>query len=160
MFCTNCGTSNEPGTQFCMNCGTPLGAKAPGAPPPENQPTPPLNQPPPNQPPPFQPSNPQPPPYQAPPTSGYAPYAGPMVKSKLTAGLLGVFLGWLGIHRFYLGYQNIAIAQLSVGLVGLFLSPFTCGLILLGAAIWGIVDGVMILTGSLARDGQGNPLGE
>ncbi len=156
MFCTNCGTSNEPGTKFCMNCGTPLAASQPSVSTGASEPT----TPPPNQPPPFQQPNPQPPPYQAPPTSGYAPYAAPLAKSKLTAGLLGIFLGWLGIHRFYLGYQNIAIAQLAVGLIGLFLSPFTCGLILLAAAIWGIIDGVMILTGSLATDGQGNPLGE
>ena len=84
-----------------------------------------------------------------------------MAKSKLTAGLLGIFLGWLGIHRFYLGYQNIAIAQLSVGLIGIVLLPFTCGVsapIVIASEIWGIVDGIMILTGSIATDGQGNPL--
>ena len=82
----------------------------------------------------------------------------PTAKSKLAAGLLGIFLGWLGIHRFYLGYTNIAIAQLAVGVIGLILSPFTCGLLLLGASIWGLVDGIMILTGSIRTDGQGRPL--
>src|SRR5258707_374960 len=32
-------------------------------------------------------------------------------KSKLVAGLLGIFLGGLGVHRFYLGYIGIGIAQ-------------------------------------------------
>lgn len=79
-------------------------------------------------------------------------------KSKLAAGLLGIFLGWLGIHRFYLGYNNIAIAQLAVGLIGFFTVWFTCGLILLAAWIWGLIDGIMILTGSIATDAQGKPL--
>ena len=48
-------------------------------------------------------------------------YQDPTAKSKLAAGLLGIFLGWLGIHRFYLGYNNIAIAQLCVGVIGVVL---------------------------------------
>lgn len=136
MFCVNCGSPNEAGARFCIKCGSPLsGATTPDAVPP---------------PPPAPGSFPPPP---------MAP-AGQLPKSKLTAGILGIFLGWLGIHRFYLGYQNIAVAQLAVGLVGLVLSPFTCGLILTGAAIWGLVDGIMILTGSVPVDGQGRPLAD
>ena len=100
-----------------------------------------------------------PPPAAGYPPPGYQqPYVDPTAKSKLAAGLLAIFLGWLGIHRFYLGYTNIAIAQLAVGVIGLILSPFTCGLLLLGASIWGLVDGIMILTGSIRTDGQGRPL--
>ena len=157
MFCISCGASNEPGAQYCVKCGTPLGAAASAVPPgtepahpgaPESIPAPPPG---------------QYPPY-APPAAGYppgypnAPSFDPNAKSKLAAGLMGIFLGWLGVHRFYLGYQNIAIAQLAVGLVGLFLAPFTCGLILMAASIWGLIDGIMILTGSLRTDGQGRPL--
>ena len=36
-------------------------------------------------------------------------------KSKMTAGLLGIFLGGLGIHNFYLGYTGKAIAQIAFG---------------------------------------------
>ncbi|WP_431231662.1 NINE protein [Mycolicibacterium psychrotolerans] len=70
-------------------------------------------------------------------------------KSKIVAGLLqllGLF-GLVGIGRIYLGYTGLGIAQLLVGLV-------TCGI---GAVIWGIIDGIMILTDKV-RDPQGRPL--
>src|SRR5512141_746971 len=50
--------------------------------------------------------------------------AGQGQKSKIAAGLLGIFLGCFGVHRFYLGYTNIAIAQLILGLLGI----VTCGI--------------------------------
>ena len=34
--------------------------------------------------------------------------------SRVVAGLLGIFLGAFGIHRFYLGYTGIAVIQLIV----------------------------------------------
>ena len=34
-------------------------------------------------------------------------------KSKIVAGLLGVFLGAFGIHRFYLGYTTIETEDLA-----------------------------------------------
>ena len=36
------------------------------------------------------------------------------LKSKMTAGLPGIFLGSIGVHRFYLGYAGIGIAQIVV----------------------------------------------
>ena len=36
-------------------------------------------------------------------------------KSKIAAGLLAIFLGWLGIHKFYLGYTGPGII-LSIAL--------------------------------------------
>ena len=75
-------------------------------------------------------------------------------KSKLAAGILGIVLGALGIHNFYLGYNNKAIAQLLLSLVGwIFL-----GLGPLIAGIWGLIEGIMILTGSINTDAAGNPL--
>ena len=41
----------------------------------------------------------------------------PEAKSKLAAGLLGIFLGSFGVHRFYLGFIGIGIAQIAVTLV-------------------------------------------
>ena len=38
----------------------------------------------------------------------------PNAKSKMAAGLLGIFLGSLGIHNFYLGYTGKAVAQLLI----------------------------------------------
>ena len=71
-------------------------------------------------------------------------------KSRLAAGLLGIFLGWLGIHRFYLGYVGIGIAQIAVSIV-------TCGV---AGWIWGLIEGILILTGSINKDAQGRPLKE
>jgi TM2 domain-containing membrane protein YozV len=81
------------------------------------------------------------------------PYYGgyPEQKSRLVAGLLGVLLGGLGIHRFYLGYVGLGIAQIAVTLV-----TFGFG------AIWGFIEGIMILVGAemFRRDAKGVPLKE
>lgn len=78
-------------------------------------------------------------------------------KSKIAAGLLGIFLGSLGIHNFYLGYTTKAIIQLVVTLVG---SIITFGIAGLAMEIWGLVEGIMILTGKIAVDGKGVPLAQ
>ncbi len=71
-------------------------------------------------------------------------------KSKLVAGLLGIFVGWCGVHRFYLGYVGIGIAQIFVTLL-----TFGAG------ALWGFIEGILILTGtSIKRDAKGRPLKE
>lgn len=67
-------------------------------------------------------------------------------KQKLIAGLLQIFLGSFGVGRFYLGYNNIAIAQIAV-------TWLTCGI----GAIWPLVDGIMILVGKVP-DSNGRPL--
>ncbi|MCH5209493.1 MAG: TM2 domain-containing protein [Oscillospiraceae bacterium] len=68
-------------------------------------------------------------------------------KSKLTAGLLGIFLGGLGVHNFYLGRTGIGIAQIAVTLI-------TCG----AGAIWGFIEGILILCGKIDKDAKGNLL--
>ena len=73
----------------------------------------------------------------------------PAAKSRICAGLLGIFLGYLGIHNFYLGYTGKAVAQLILSLT-VVLSAVS--------AIWGLIEGIMILTGSIATDGKGVPL--
>lgn len=80
-------------------------------------------------------------------------YGYPQPKSKIAAGLLGIFLGGFGIHRFYLGYTTIGIIQLVLTLV---VSLFTFGLV----ALWGVVEGIMILAGAayFRRDAHGVPL--
>lgn len=76
-------------------------------------------------------------------------------KSKLAAGLLAIFLGAFGVHNFYLGYTKRAVIQLVVSLAG---GLITCGIATLGIEIWAFVEGIMILTGSINRDGNGMPL--
>ena len=82
-------------------------------------------------------------------------------KSKVTAGLLGIFLGCFGVHNFYLGYTTKAIIQVCVSGIAILLSCCTVGLSLiatLGIGIWGLVEGILILTGKISTDGKGNPL--
>ena len=63
-------------------------------------------------------------------------------KSKITAGILGIFLGCYGVHNFYLGYNGKAIAQLLITLLSLFLLSWV-------SAIWGLIEGILILTGNI-----------
>ena len=72
-------------------------------------------------------------------------------KSKMAAGLLGIFLGCFGVHNFYLGYTGKAVGQLLISVLSCFiLSPVS--------AIWGLIEGIMILSGSINTDAEGNEL--
>jgi TM2 domain-containing membrane protein YozV/RNA polymerase subunit RPABC4/transcription elongation factor Spt4 len=85
------------------------------------------------------------------------------LKSKLAAGLLGIFLGSLGIHRFYLGYTGIGLTQLLLTVLGGSSSVCTFGItavIPAGVAVWGLVEGILILTGNINKDAKGRPLKE
>ena len=87
------------------------------------------------------------------------PYAAPapmvvdpnMQKSKMAAGLLGIFLGSFGVHNFYLGYTGKAVAQLLI-------TVLTCGFGSFVSGIWGLVEGIMILSGNINVDGKNIPL--
>ncbi len=64
-------------------------------------------------------------------------------KSQVAALLLCIFLGGLGIHRFYLGYTWQGIVQL-----------LTAG----GFGIWWLIDLIRIITGDLKpKAGKYNP---
>ena len=94
----------------------------------------------------------QPPAYQQPMAAGGVPAVGPdgtPLKSKMVAGLLGIFLGGFGVHNFYLGNTNKGIIQIVVTLL-------TCGI----GAIWGTIEGILILVGNqgFSTDAQGRPL--
>ncbi len=69
-------------------------------------------------------------------------------KSKIAAGLLGIFLGAFGVHNFYLGNTGKAVAQLLITV----LSCFTLAAV---SEIWGLVEGIMILTGNIHTDAKG-----
>lgn len=69
-------------------------------------------------------------------------------KSRIAAGILGILLGSLGIHRFYLGYIGLGIAQIAVTFL-------TCGF----GSIWGFIEGILILCGTgITTDANGNQL--
>ncbi|MCM1065747.1 MAG: NINE protein [Eubacterium sp.] len=80
-------------------------------------------------------------------------------KSRQVAGMLGIFLGGFGVHNFYLGYTTKAVTQLMCIVAGWLASCFGVGvLVVLVMIIWGIVEGIMILSGRIDTDGQGDPL--
>ena len=60
-------------------------------------------------------------------------------KSKVAAGLLGIFLGCFGAHNFYLGYTGKAVAQLLITLLSL-------GFLAVIPAIWALIEGILILS--------------
>lgn len=72
-------------------------------------------------------------------------------KSRVAAGLFGIFLGCLGVHNFYLGYNGKATTQLLM-------TVLSCGILSFASAIWGLIEGVMILSNSDYRDSNGNRL--
>ena len=75
----------------------------------------------------------------------------PQAKSKMAAGLLGIFLGAFGVHNFYLGYTGKAVAQLLITIL-------SCGMLSFASAIWGLIEGILLLTGSISVDANGTPL--
>ncbi|WP_315770203.1 TM2 domain-containing protein [Rhodococcoides kroppenstedtii] len=87
-------------------------------------------------------------------------------KSKVVAGLLQlvplVFALPLGIGRFYMGTNAVAIAQLSVFVVGVLLCLTIIGIVfglplLVIGWLWCLVDGIVVLAGT-PRDGAGRLL--
>ena len=136
MYCKNCGSQMDPNAAVCLNCGCAKGTGmsycancgqpvSPGA--------------------------------AVCTTCGYAttqaPVVAPNAKSKLVAGLLGIFLGCFGVHNFYLGYTGKAVAQVLISVLSCFmLTPVT--------GIWGLIEGIMILCGNINKDAKGNLLGE
>ena len=80
-------------------------------------------------------------------------------KTKIVAGLLAIFLGHLGIHWFYLGFNNkgvkniiltvasaVLIAVMGLGVIGF-----------IGIWIYNIITAVRIFTGN-QNDANGNIL--
>ena len=62
-------------------------------------------------------------------------------KDRVAAGLLGIFAGGLGIHKFYLGYNK-------EGIITLVISVATCGVGAAVMSIIGLIEGIIYLTKS------------
>ncbi len=155
-FCSKCGNNVPDGTSFCPQCGSQINAAPPQQDPQGQAPQQPQGAPQQNYQAPQggpQPNYqaPQPGvPYQVPPQGAPIP-PNYQPRSKVAAGILGILLGSLGVHNFYLGYTGKAVAQLLITLL-------TCGIGAAATSIWGLVEGIMILTGSINVDGRGVPL--
>ena len=107
-YCTKCGAVNDDMAQYCTNCQAPL----------------------------------------TPVSTGYQPmesvHPGAMTDwkslgadKKITAGICAILVGWLGVHKFILGYTTEGIIQLVLGVI-------TCGL----TSIVSIIEGIIYLTKS------------
>ena len=69
-------------------------------------------------------------------------------KNKTTAGLLAIFLGWLGIHKFYLGMKGPGLVFLLVNTIGVTITwvmLFTPNYLL---GIIAFIEGIIYLTKS------------
>jgi len=93
----------------------------------------------------------QPPPYDPNQATYYAqpvaapksPGLGSAYKGKWEAVVLAFTLGWLGMHKFYLGYKTEGLIMLLVGVIGLLC---TAGLGLLVMEVIAIIEAVRYLT--------------
>lgn len=127
-FCSACGGDSGTGA-FCPHCGAAQAGRS--------------TLPPPN----VGPQTPPPPPggYRPPGQVGFPPAAYPNAPQpsgkKIAAGLCGILLGALGIHKFVLGYTAEGIIMLVLGLI-------SCGLI---TGIIGLIEGIIYLTKSDAE---------
>ncbi len=83
---------------------------------------------------------PAPPPFAAaPPPGGPAPPpASSRASAKIPAGILGILLGSLGIHKFILGYTG-------TGLIMLLVTVLTCGILAPVMHIIGLIEGIIYL---------------
>lgn len=108
-FCTKCGAINDEMAQYCTNCQTALAPVG---------------------------------------SSGYQPMQsvnpGAMTDwkqlgadKKIVAGILGILVGGLGVHKFVLGYTTEGIIQIAITLV-------TCGV----GSLIGLIEGIIYLTKS------------
>lgn len=65
----------------------------------------------------------------------------PEENKRILAGVLAIFLGTFGVHKFILGYQN-------EGLIMLLSTILTCGIVGGIMGLIGLVEGIVYLTKS------------
>ena len=110
--CTKCGVNPRAGTAFCQNCGKPT------------------------------------------PTNGVVCIScgvalaradvsayDPRASNKIVAGVCGILLGSLGVHKFILGYTG-------AGLIMLLFTILTCGVGAVITHIIGLIEGIVYLSKS------------
>jgi TM2 domain-containing membrane protein YozV/RNA polymerase subunit RPABC4/transcription elongation factor Spt4 len=77
------------------------------------------------------------------PAEGYDPDGSPGNSNRIAAGVFAVLLGWLGIHKFILGYTGAGITMLLVSILGacVYVGPVVMFVI-------GLVEGILYLSKS------------
>jgi TM2 domain-containing membrane protein YozV len=132
--CATCSTEVDPGT-YCPMCGQYFEATAPAA---SSMPPPPPPPPPPSAGQPYGGQTYPGQPYGVPAYGAVPPDVG---SKKLAAGICGILLGALGVHKFVLGYT-------SAGLIMLLCTLLTCGIAGVVFGVIGLVEGIIYLTKS------------
>ncbi len=129
IFCSNCNAEVKPGSKFCTKCGTVIEQKKSSnemssndrlarSATVNNSLT-------------TQPSK-------------YSDPSWDEIKSKrLTSGLLGLFFGGFGAHKFVLGYTKEGLIYLGVSIIG---GIITCGGALAVTSILALIESIMLLT--------------
>jgi len=88
-------------------------------------------------------------------TTTAAPAGDVSAKSRMVAMLLALFLGQLGIHRFYLGKIGTGVVMLVLTIIGYATVWLIIGFIPLAVVwVWNLIDFIMILAGSM-KDKEG-----
>lgn len=67
-------------------------------------------------------------------------------KNKIAAGLLAIFLGGLGIHKFYLAYTAQGLIFLLVNTIGWVITIFLLGIPNAILGIIALIEGIIYLT--------------
>ena len=64
------------------------------------------------------------------------------------AVVVAILFGVFGVHNFYIGKTGLGIAQLAI-------TVCSCGTLAIVSEIWGIIEGVRLLQGTIYTDGHG-----
>lgn len=67
-------------------------------------------------------------------------------KNKIVAGLLAIFLGGIGIHKFYLGYTGPGLVFLLINTVGWVITIFLLGIPNIILGVIALIEGIIYLT--------------
>ena len=108
-YCTKCGGQNDDLAQYCAGCQAPLGSGSVGY-----QPMQSVNQ-----------------------GQQLVDWQKQGADKKMVAGICGILVGSLGVHKFILGYTTEGIIQIVITLV-------TCGV----GGVVGLIEGIIYLTKS------------
>ena len=106
-YCTKCGAMNDDLAQYCSNCQSVLSPVG------GYQPMQSVNQ------------------------GALTDWTQMGADKRIVAGILGILVGGLGIHKFMLGYTTEGIIQIVISVV-------TCG----AGSIIGLIEGIIYLTKS------------
>jgi TM2 domain-containing membrane protein YozV len=73
----------------------------------------------------------------------------PRASNRIAAGVCGILLGWLGVHKFILGYTGAGLIMLLVSILAPIITCFTYGCLgLFVMGIIGIIEGIIYLSKS------------